>query len=211
MVSPAPISQLYEDHIRGESQRVAQTLRHASGTVGAAFGGDKLGQAYQERLMELVEPLGVPNLVDVIKVWDIIHWRLHSIVVDSGTIEGPLRSVMQTGVLMGLTDLDPLGLATETPVRVRHRVRRKIGPLSEHLKRYDLIQRVHLWVRHVVYGERMHDIATSFQDQGGGSPNADPLGWIKTRIQETHHLLGVKRRGRPRKGGVLRLWKLAAN
>ena len=86
---------------------------------------------------------------------------------------------------------------------------REVSPLSRHFKRYALEQRIRLWVRNVVYGESIDSIGRELQNDADRPANTEPGDWLKKQIRDASKILGVRRLpGRPRKGGVLRHWKL---
>ena len=126
-----------------------------------------------------------------------------------GPIAGPSPDLLQNAAIRALTDLSPVEAATETPGRLRQRARRKVAPLRWHMKRYHLAERIQLWVRNVVYGQSIGSIANELQlDEEREAHGEVPDEWIKRQIHGITGILGAKRRsGRPRKGGVLRVWK----
>ena len=208
--SEGPVFGLYDEAPREEALRVNQLvidMEQSLERVLTDYGGT---EHYIDQLRSLVNPLGLPALTDTLKVVDAMRWGLHTTLSEAGTIQGPFRDTLESAALKGLTDLGPADLARESPARIRRRIKRKIAPLGRHINRYDLAGRIGLWVLHVVYGEHQHSIASRLQEEGEVLPDRDPLGWIKKQIGEASQILGASRRGRPRKWGVLRHWKLMA-
>lgn len=185
-------------------------------------------QLVRAQLELVVRPLGVPWLLDAMIVQDMREsgyldffdqWRSgnknrESDETGSGGeefMEGPWRDLVET-FLVKLTDLSPIEAALETPAHMRHRTNVKLAPLGRHTKRYDLQQRIHLWVRNVVSGNSISDIAKEFTWDGERRlSRMASEAWLRRQIREATKILGVKRpSGRPGKGGVLRTWKLMA-
>ena len=136
---------------------------------------------------------------------------LTRIIYDSGPIEGPYLEILEMKVMTFLTDLSPSGLAKETPGRVRKRMELKSAPLRRHLKRFNLSERIDLWVMNVVYGMTYGEIAVVLQDDEQYlAVGESPYEWVRKQVRDANHLFDVTRKGRPRKGGVLRQWKLMA-
>jgi hypothetical protein len=51
------------------------------------------------------------------------------IIRDTGPIAGPLRDLLETGVMKGITGLGPVELAKEHPGQIRRRMERKVALL----------------------------------------------------------------------------------
>jgi hypothetical protein len=194
---------LYDKDTQDEAQLAATKLKPLEDAIIEGIKAD-----YLSRLEALVEPLGVPGLVDYMRIMDCREWGLTQ--VSQGPVAGPLRDLVESSVFKAFTDLSPIEALSQTRPAIKRRITRKISPVTQHIKRYDLVQRIRLWVRNVVYGESIKDIASRLQadlqrveDKGY---NRDQ--WIKKQIRDTSRILGFKRPpGRPRKGGVLRQWK----
>ena len=81
--------------------------------------------------------------------------------------------------------------------------------LCLHLRRHHLRTRIDLWVINVVNGITYAKIAGVLTDiEKRVAVGESPYEWVRHQVQDASRLLGVSRRGRPRKGGVLRQWKL---
>lgn len=159
---------------------------------------------YQGQLERLVEPLGVPDLEVTLMVLDLQMWKWDRLGKDSGPVEGPYRTDVETASLGWMTGLSPSEIANETPGRIQARMRRKVAPLSRHIKRYDLPSRIDLWVRHKVLGEPIAKIVGVARTAEGGADS-----WVRQMIQEaTRDLRAKVATGRPSKEGVLRRWKM---
>lgn len=173
--------------------------------------GHMVNAEYQAQLEVLVKPLGIPDLSLTMIIVDAQSMGLNRIIFDSGPIEGPFREILETKVMTFLTDLSPSGLARETPGRIRDRMELKSAPLRRHLKRFNLAGRIDLWVMNVVYGVTYEEIAGVLQDdEQYMAAGQGPYEWVRKQVRDANHLFDVTRRGRPRKGGVLRQWKLMA-
>lgn len=208
-VSPLPVFLLYDQKARTEATEALADLETATAAVHEILEEHGIKVEYRAELEVLMKPLGVPGLVDVMVVWDAQQWGIDRVISDSGPIEGPLRDYLELEVSKYLTDLGPSGLAKETPGRIRRRIERKVSPLSQHLKRYDLANRIDLWVLNVVHGFTYEEIASALQqDESRLATGWSPYQWVRKQVRDASHVLGVKRKGRPLKGGVLRQWKL---
>jgi len=169
----------------------------------------KEGIDYLPRLEVIVKPLGVPNLVYFMMTWDMKEWGIDRIL--AGPVAGPTRDLLESTFIRELTDLSPVEAMSETRAKINRRITRKISPLSRHIKQYKLAQRVHMWLRNVVLGETIAKIANEIEDAKPAGNKKEPSDWVKKQIRDASKILEVKRPpGRPRKGGVLRQWKLMA-
>lgn len=200
---------LYDQDTLNEAELAAAKLKLLGDTV-----NDDLRKAgtpvdYRSRLEALVEPLGVPALVDFMMVKDMKDWGVDRVL--AGPVTEPARDLLESAFIRGLTDLSPMEAVSETQASIRRRVKRKISPLSRHMKRYALEQRIRLWVRNVVCGETIVKISDKIQDMQRVDTDVytEPVEWIKKQIREASRILKVERPpGRPRKGGVLSHWKM---
>ena len=165
---------------------------------------------YRSRLGALMEPLGVPGMVEVMQVLGGVRGcGLHRAL--AGPVAGPASDLLEAAVIRGVTDLSAAEAMSETRGQIGRRIERKVSTLASHHKRYDLAGRVRLWVRNVVYGESIGSIADSLQCDEAGNMSTEPGQWVRQQVREAGEILGARRgSGRPRKGGVLRHWKLAA-
>jgi len=200
----------YDQVAISQAEEAAMKLHRMSIAVDDALKKARVEVSYRADLENLVKPLGVPNLVDIMIVLDFEQWGVIN-VLRNRPVGGFLREYLEATLLKEFTGLGLLELATESKSRLEQRVRRRIAPLSRHLKRYYLRQRIQLWVRNVVYGEPIRDIASRLQDDLQRARDAGYLReeWVKRQIREASKILEVKRPpGRPPKGGVLRVWKL---
>jgi hypothetical protein len=200
----------YDQVAISQAEEAAMKLHRMSIAVDDALKKARVEVSYRTDLENLVKPLGVPNLVDIMIVLDFEQWGVIN-VLRNRPVGGFLREYLEAALLKEFTGLGLLELATESKSRLEQRVRRRIAPLSRHLKRYYLRQRIQLWVRNVVYGEPIKDIASRLQDDLQREKDRGYLReeWVKRQIREASKILQVKRpRGRPPKGGVLRAWKL---
>lgn len=163
---------------------------------------------YHSRLQALVEPLGVPGLADAMEILDNAEgWKLHQYM--AGPIAGPMSDLLEVSVVRGLTGLSPSEAMSETKGQIARRIDRTVGPIRLHFKRHALAKRISLWVQNVVYGESIDSIARRLHCCGSRETDAEPYEWVRQQIREASEILGAERRsGRPRKGGVLRHWKL---
>ncbi len=161
---------------------------------------------YFASLERIVEPLGVPDLVTILVFLDFRRWKLDNLFSNTHPTEGPLVDALQIEVLGAMTDLSPLELTQETPGKIISRSLRKIGPLSWHMKRYDLWGRVDLWLVNVVFGQTHEEISKSLESDESRVIKGRPYSWITRQVPDTSRLLGVHRRGRPRKLTVLDHW-----
>ena len=163
---------------------------------------------YRSRLQALVEPLGVPGLADAMEILDFAKgWELHQCL--AGPIAGPMRDLLEAVIFRGFTGLSPAEAISETRGQVARRIERRLNHVRLHFTRYGLARRITLWVQNVVYGESIDSIANRLPCDGGRELDAHPYEWVRQQIREASEILGAERRsGRPRKGGVLRHWKL---
>lgn len=203
---------MHDEKARDETLQVFQVLQTTVGHVQTLRKQLEPGLGYKAKLEELAAPLSVPGLVDVLVMHDATRWGVDRLIYDSGPIEGPLRDWLEQTILKDATGLSPAGLALETPGRIRQRLQARTQPLRRHLNRYHLKRRIDLWVMNVVYGQTYEQITLLLQAEGDqpGNPDNNPHYWIRRQIRDARILLDMKRMGRPRKGGVLRQWKLAA-
>ncbi len=190
----------------GEALREAEIAAAGIVSIEAELGSSD----YRFRLEALLEPLGVPGMAEVMEVLgDARGCGLHRSL--PGPVAGPAADLLESAVIRGFTDLGPAEAMSETRGRIGRRIERKVSALASHQKRHDLAGRVRLWVRNVVYGESIGSIADQLQREGDRNMNAEPGEWVRQQVREAGEILGVRRgTGRPRKGGVLRHWKLAA-
>ena len=195
-----PSHGLYDDEALQEAERAAAAIM----TIEAEL---RSGE-YRSRLGALMEPLGVPGMVEVMEVLgDVKGWGLHRTL--AGPVAGPASDLLEAAIIRGLTDLSPAEAMSETRGQIGRRIERKVSTLASHHKRYDLPGRVRLWVRNVVYGEPIESIADGLQREEAGNMSAEPGEWVRQQVREAGEILGARRGGgRPRKGGVLRHWKL---
>lgn len=199
---------LHDEDVRNEAELAATELKLLCDSVNDALQEAGIPADYRARLEALVEPLGVPNLVDFMMVIDYHEWGLDQILPRPDA--GPARDLLESTFIKELTDLSPMEALSQTRAAIKGRMTRKLRPLSRHMKQYKLHQRIQLWVRNVVYGESVATIAKELDR------NTDRVAtefgseeWVKRLIREASKILEVKRPpGRPRKGGVLRHWKL---
>ena len=163
---------------------------------------------YRSRLQALVEPLGVPGLADAMEILDNAEgWKLHQYM--AGPVAGPMSDLLEAFIVRGLTGLSPAEAMSETKGQIARRIERKLHHIRLHFTRYGLARRITLWVQNVVYGESIDSIAKRLPGDGNREMDAHPYEWVKQQIREASEILGAERRsGRPRKGGVLRHWKL---
>lgn len=198
---------LYDKSALDEAETAAIRLKLIAEAVNNWAKKEGIEPDYQPRLEAIVKPLGVANLVDVMKAWDIKAWGIDQI--SKGQIAGPASDLLESMIFRGLTDLSLVEALSETRAKINKRITRKISPLSRHIKQYKLAQRVHMWLRNVVLGETIAMIANELEDAKPVGNGKEPSDWIKKQIQDASRILGVKRPpGRPRKGGVLPYWKL---
>ena len=141
--------------------------------------------------------------------FDFDRWGMTSVLYRSGPIEGPLKPHLSTEILQAATDLTPLGLALETPEQLRRRIAIKLGPARRHLRQFNLTERIDLWYENVVLGVTLKKIAERLdRDPSHVARGDSSRDWIRKQMRDANRILGSVRRGRPRKGGVLLLWKL---
>jgi len=196
---------LYDNNAINEAEAAALGLKLLCNSVNGLLQKEGIQPEYRSDLEVLVKPLGVPDLVDVMMILDMKEWGIDRLL--SGPVSGPTRDLLETILFRELTGLSPVEAISKTQISLRRRVRQKVGPLGRHLKRYALQRRVGLWVRNVVLGQTITDIACEESAITGFSSYE----WVKRQIREGNKILEVKRQpGRPRKGGVLRQWKLMA-
>jgi len=165
--------------------------------------------SYKSQVKKLIEPLGILGFHDDILLWDTQFWGYGNIF--PGLVDIYANNSLESQVLREATELRPTELAITKPLEVQRRAMKKVSTLRKHHSRYRLRHRIHLWVRNVVFGERIIDIASNLQEDLQREEDGGYLqeNWIKKQIGEASRILGVKRSpGRPRKGGVLRQWKL---
>lgn len=163
---------------------------------------------YHARLQTLTEPLAVPGMMELMEILDYVRgWGLHHTL--QGPIAGPASDLLEAFVIRGLTELSPSEAMAETRAQIARRIGQKVSPLMLHMERYGLAQRIQLWVQNVVYGESIFSIADRLQRSDARDAPTEPGEWVRQQVREASRILGVKRvSGRPRKGGVLRYWKL---
>ncbi len=193
---------LYDDEALREAEIAAAGIMAIEADLGSV--------EYRSRLEALLEPLGVPGMAEVMEILgDARGCGLYR--TWAGPVAGPAVDLLESVVIRGFTDLGPVEAMLETRGQIARRIERKVNFLASHCKRYDLAGRVRLWVRNVVYGESIGSIADGLQRDGDGKMNADPGEWVRQQVREAGEILGARRgSGRPRKGGVLRHWKLAS-
>jgi uncharacterized membrane protein len=198
---------LYDRDALNEAEAAAIKLHLLTRAVNEFLEKERIKRDYQSRLEAIVKPLGVPGLVGVVMLLDLKEWGIDRIF--TAQVAGPSRDLLESMFIRGLTDLSPVEAMSETQASLIRRMRRKVSPLSRHVKRYALQQRIRLWVRNVVHGESIHSIARELQNNVERPADAEPGEWVKRQIRDASKILEVKRPlGRPRKGGVLRYWKL---
>jgi hypothetical protein len=196
---------LYDEDVRKEAEIAAAKLKLVVEAVNDWAKEEEKEIDYRSSLEAIVKPLNVPDLGIFMMVWDIKLWGIYQI--SKGRIAGPASDLLESTIIRGLTDLSPIEAMSETRALFKQRIKRKISPLSRHLKLYALQRRIHLWVRNVVCGESIRQIAESMDPAVGYSSDD----WVRQQIRDASRILGVKRvTGRPRKGGVIRVWKLMA-
>lgn len=196
---------LYDEHTEAEALLVATKLNRLGDAVNEFCQNKGIASDYLPILKLLVEPLGVPDLADVILAYDIKEWGIDRIL--AGPIDGLAHDLLASRIIQDLTDLSLADAFSETRTQFNQRLMHKVGPLARHVKKYSLLQRIQLWVRNVIYGESIRQIAESMVPDVGYSSDE----WVKQQIRDASRILGVKRlTGRPRKGGVIRDWKLMA-
>jgi hypothetical protein len=147
---------LYDQNARVEAVVAAVRLGNLAKQVNDSLCVQGIHLNYRSDIQALVEPLGIPGFADVMMVWGIGTWDLNWV---NGPVEGHGRDMLESMVVRGLTDLSPVEVIAETPSLFNKRVSQKMSSISRHLKQYNLPQRIHLWVRSVVMGETMAEIA----------------------------------------------------
>jgi hypothetical protein len=196
---------LYDEHAETEARLAAIKLNQLGAAVNEFCQNKGITSDYLPILKLIVEPLGVPDLAEVIMAYDIKGWGIDRIL--AGPIDGLAHDLLASRIIHDLTNLSLADAFSETRTQFNQRVMHKVGPLARHVKKYALQQRIQLWVRNVVYGESIRQIAESMVPIVGYSSDD----WVKQQIRDASRILGVKRlTGRPRKGGVIRHWKLMA-
>ena len=202
--SPSLLLQPEAAQLEGVSFRAA--LEQLFGThAGAAFA------SYLSTIDELLEPLAVEGLADILLLIDLKEIGLFEQLKEAGGVAGRWWDALETGLLRDITGLGPADLAKTTPGRIRERIRRKSGPLARHMKTYDLEQRVLLWIRNKVSGDTQAEIALQLQEAGKVATGGDPEARIRKHVQDINKLFRVHPLGRPRKGGALAYWNQLAN
>jgi hypothetical protein len=205
LAASVEVTGLYDEHTEAEALLAATKLKRLGEAVNEFCQNKGITPDYLPILKLLVEPLGVPDLAEVIMAYDIKEWGIDRIL--AGPIDGLAHDLLASRIIHDLTDLSLADAFSETRTQFNQRVMHKVGPLARHVKKYALLQRIQLWVRNVVYGESIRQIAESMVPNVGYSSDD----WVKQQIQDASRILGVKRlTGRPRKGGVIRDWKLMA-
>lgn len=200
---------LYDENALNEAEAAAIRFKLLCDSLNAKMQNGDMQPKYSHDLEALVQPLGVPGLVDMMMFLDMKEWGIAQIF--TGPIAGATRELLESKLLQDLIGLTPIQAISETRTSIRKRVRRNVSPLSRHFKRYALHQRIQLWVRNVVHGEPIRNIAFGLRDEVNRIEDEgyDRDSWIKKQIKDASRVLGFKRlSGRPRKGGVLRQWKL---
>jgi hypothetical protein len=120
-----------------------------------------------------------------------------------------MKDLLEAFMIRCFTGLSPAEAMSETRGQIARRIDLTVSPVRLHFKRYGLARRISLWVQNVVYGESIDSIAKRLQCDGNREADAEPYEWVRQQIREASEILGAERRsGRPRKGGVLRHWKL---
>jgi len=204
--SDGSIFDLYNDTARHEAVETRRVVAEGFKAAEDELRRRGFESNYQEEIRRLVDPLGVPDLDITLMVWTANEWGLDRLIYDSGPIQGPFCTMIETELLGGMTDLSPAEIASTSSAKFLNRVRHKVAPLRRHHQRYELWRRVELWVRHKVLGDPIGLIAGASKSGEGG-----PESWVRQRIREATRVLGAKvPPGRPKKGGVLRLWKTMA-
>ena len=173
--------------------------------AGAAFA------SYLSTIDELLEPLAVEGLADILLLIDLKEIGLFEQLKEAGGVAGPWWDALETGLLRDITGLGPADLAKTTPGRVRGRIRRKSGPLRRHIETYDLEQRAHFWFMNKILSIPQAEIASRLQKAGEVAAGGDPGARIRRYIRDVNKILGTHTRGRPQKGGVLAYWSRLAN
>ena len=210
IVSQGAAFSLYDADAQAEAEMAWSLLMRIKNSADRVLREGGVEDDYLNRLESLVEPLGVSGLAELMVIRDYCEWGLDRLVYDAGPTEGPGIDLLKMATFRHLTDLGPAGLARETHSQIRRRMERKVGPLSAHMKKFHLGKRISLWGLNVVYGYTFEQIAYAFQHYPGWSGNGNsPWAQVKKEIQEAARLLGVPRpRGAPRKGGLVRHWKM---
>lgn len=160
---------------------------------------------YRSQLQAIVEPLMVPGLVDAMMVCDMKQWGLDW---PGGSVQGPGRDLLETLLCRDLTGLGPSELALETPGRIRKKIRKSVAPLARHIQRYDLQQRIGLWVLNKVCGLTIPEITRHFDsDKAWEGVGLSSQRWIEQQIREATSVLGANvPTGRPKKRAVFGYW-----
>lgn len=167
--------------------------------------------AYESQINELLAPLGVDGLAYTLLMIDLNTIGLFRRLKEAGGVAGPWRDAFETELFRDLTGLGPADLAKTPPGQVRARMKRRSGPLGRHLKTYDLLGRVELWVKNKVFGVTQADLASQLAAAPDARESADPEGRVRKSIQDVNRLFGTSQPGRPRKGGALAYWKGLSN
>ena len=199
------VTGLCDEHTEAEALLAATKLNRLGDAVNEFCQNKGIASDYLPNLKLIIEPLGVPDLADVIMAYDIKEWGIDGIL--TGPIDGLARDLFESTIIHDLTDLSLAEAFSETRTQFNQRIMHKVGPLARHVKKYALQPRIQLWVRNVVYGESIRQIAENMVPVVGYSSDD----WVKQQIRDASRILGVNRlTGRPRKGGVIRVWKLMA-
>lgn len=179
---------------------VQKMLQVAREPVSREVNSLNLGSNYMDCLDSMVKPLCVPGLAGELMLVDAMKWGFD--VEWFLPIDGPIAYIYEGTYLRQLAGLSTMDASEEPPGRVRRNTLTTLAPVRRHIKRYDLPQRIHLWVRNKVYGETIEHVANSLGLAGN-------FEWVKQQIHEATRDLGAKVPvRRPPKGGGLRWWKM---
>lgn len=163
--------------------------------------------AYLQEIEALTAPLRVQGLAAVMAVLDLRSSRPQELVMDESSVGRTALVVLEAVFMEAVTGFRPLQLATEGRGSIRRRAVRTFAPVRRHLSHHELGQRIDLWMRHVVYDQSLADLSRNFTRRRSRSLLQDSTAWVKKQLHDANSLLGHRRPGRPRKGGVLAVWK----
>jgi hypothetical protein len=202
---------LYDTAAINQAVGLVKALKAETDAVSKAL-GDKIdwhgSVSYRTGLDSLLQPLGVPDLTELLMAWDQHVWGWDRVIHGTGPIAGPFRDLLEIEMMKGITDLGPVKLAKESPRQVRRRMEQKVAPLKHHHFRGDgpfhgLRQRIRLWALNNVYGKTLSGIAETLELDESRIANGVPTHrWAEEQVRDATRILGVKvPSGRPRKGG----------
>jgi hypothetical protein len=163
---------------------------------------------YRRRIHELVRPLRLQGIAEVMFAIDFLALGLMGDVKPKSAVDDPRQRQLADLISRGLSGLAHDELSQLSPARRRKMIKPQIGRVSRHMKTFNLIDRIDFWIANKVHGLPIREIANMAQDDGALAPGVDRYATIRRYIRQTNQILGYEAVGRPRPGGAVAQWKL---